>query len=153
LAYFPGWTGGTSMTTYEKVILKPSASLYIRETLAAGNALARTFLDIRGLNDGVISAYLPKEMKGTAIVDYSYANAAKRADSMACLVDFIADFVSEHECGICVLENQYAKRGEPATLKYRSKIVNFNDEVYHLIDGNEFFKRQLGQQLLRLTRL
>lgn len=123
--------------TYQRVILDETSLPYVREVLMSGNTLARQLAEFRNLESGSVFAFLPSEMRPSAITDYRYANDTGRVESLDCLTQFISHFLHKNQERMCLLENRYARESDPVVVEYRSRILCFNEEVYHTVGGSQ----------------
>lgn len=110
----------------------PGAVAYIRGCLADGNRLAHKLATLLPLEEGRITAYLPRDSHPDPD-RLQFGGVTSRADTEPKLVQLVAAHLAEGPNSCAVFEDAVARPGDPILSKTGALTFTFDAEVYHLI--------------------
>jgi hypothetical protein len=122
---------------YQKTRLEKAAADYVVEVLQAGNTFSRILAASRDLRNEVWFAFLPVSLNPSEIKNYRWAYGSRREDSIAHITPTIRQFLENHERAICLLENRYCRKRDPAARQCRSRSLFFQQEMYHILEKEQ----------------
>jgi hypothetical protein len=110
---------------------------YITSILASGNSLARIVSDLPRANRGRVFTLLDPTTMPTDVNGYHSGGVVSRSESLDQLIAFVTNRALTAQ-SMFIFENRCARRSDHVvSKKYRSRMLFFNEEVYHVLVGSE----------------
>jgi hypothetical protein len=143
----------------KRIILGPKAIEYVRKRLARGHALSRHVLEKVDLGHGQVTTALPRNADLEKLWNFEEGILPSPPQSewrrftsknghgtvmipkpqfSSYAIKTIQSFLLSGTGRLCVFENALAEPDDLVLQRYKSRMVTFQDEVYHLIvAGND----------------
>lgn len=139
-----------------KYTLGPEAIKYIRNILSDGHSLAKYLLKSLDLDAGVVITFLPPGLSDEELADFeagvmpippesewryfTYEDGSRVRVIPVTVVDYdtillIQNFLEEGTERLCIFENWLFHPTSSQVLRFKSRLLFYEDEVYHVLFG------------------
>ncbi len=156
------------MNACEERSLGPEALEYIRECLAEGKTLARHLLERVDLESGTVTTFLPSDVSKEAASQFRTGGKLERdpetfvyrtapdgsrvrwepvPNTDPWLVSIVQAFLRAAEGRVCILENALARPSDPGLSRFQSRLLAFEDEVYHVLLSRELEGTEIARAI------
>lgn len=136
------------MTAYRECELGQQAINYLRERLGNGHTLARAVASALDLSGGRVRTCVPEPTGGAALADLEHGGLGTPTqttewyvriahETTEWYVRIAQEFLSGESRRVLVLENNPARASDPGMESYKSRVVTFGEEVYHVLCAGE----------------
>ncbi|MBN2240863.1 MAG: hypothetical protein JW712_13910 [Dehalococcoidales bacterium] len=145
------------MNAYKEISLNIHKSTqYLTNCLLCGHTLSNSILNFFNLDDGHISTSIPINGDETNVYDFTHGRIfpeiqesewqkLKDKDNsnavwvpvqrvLKPVVDTIHRYLSDNPSGVCIVDETLAKSTDKWLQRIETKILVYNDEVYHYVD-------------------
>lgn len=148
--------------------LGPEAVSYIRDCLANGKTLARYLLQRPDLESGTVTTFLPSDVGKEAATQFKWGGKLRRdpatfvyrtepdgsrtrwepvPNTDPWLVSIIQAFLRAAEDRVCIFENALARPSDPVLSRSESRVLVFDNEVYHFLSAADWASTIIAQAI------
>jgi hypothetical protein len=137
---------------YVRRRLGSEALLYIQDQIANGKSLAHIVQSSVNLTHGSVTTFLPESVSASDANSFLIGGKLQSPpeehwihtcesvlvpipNTFSILVAEILDFLLLDMSHVCIIQNAPAKRNDPCISLFSSRVLYFEDEVYHVVDA------------------
>lgn len=150
--------------TFHEVVLPAQARLYVEECLRQGNTLSGRLLQHVDQYTGDVRTFVPSATTVDKLLDFHHGGVlpvppepqwqhaqgsvlVPISNTDSCLAEVIEEFLGLAPGQICIFEDALAKVSDGNLSEYTSRIITFEDEVYHVLTPGEANRTRILQTI------